>query len=503
MNSSDFFAMFPSDENADSATTDGLSTDIENLFDQMETPIETEPTSAPLSESVANTEDTENFAQMFDELLGESALTTGVVADGSPDVSSPTTEISESLDLQAFGDIVEAAPEVTPDWVEPEVPSVIESQPLGISAEEVAPIAEYIDNTDNVETTLNNPELEGFDADLDFVAALTSDTVDKDESPALSISPLLPSFLVIHKQLEAQVAELNQQVIASQRRFTSTEQLVEQQAQELTQVKENLVQTVAELQVHQEETKRQRLQVETLTEKLSASKAEINQLNQSLQEKQAVITELEQQVVQQTAATVTSTEQNEAIAHFEKHVQELRSRLQRQQRFALQYKSALEQCLAQPDFYPSSDVSQAIASLLGKSTSASEPETPSLETAPSKKIETAVASPPEAPTASTQTPEGTAVTPQPQTTLSSVKPETSIESAPTPVATTNSQPGQPEMPAVAPVQPHPHSKPIQPIMPALQRRQRLSFAVQDRPPKPRQKSIELPKFLRRSTVTAG
>ena len=497
MNSSDFFAMFPSDENADNAKTDGLSTDIENLFDQMETPIETESTSAPLSESVANTEDTENFAQMFDELLGESALTTGMVADGFPDVLSPTTEISESLDLQAFGDIVEAAPEVTIDSVEPEVLSVIESQPLDISAEAVAPVAENIDNTDNVETTLNNTELEEFDTDLDLVAALTSDTVDGDESPALSISPLLPSFLVIHKQLEAQVAQLNQQVIASQRRFTSTEQLVEQQAQELTQVKENLVQTVAELQVHQEETKRQRLQVETLTEKLSASKAEINQLNQSLQEKQAVITDLEQQVAQQTAATVTSTEQNETIAHLEKHVQELRSRLQRQQRFALQYKSALEQCLAQPDFYPSSDVSQAIASLLGKSTPASEPETPS------PKIETAVASTLEAPTASTQMQEVTAVTPQPQTTLPTIKPEAPIESAPTPVATTNSQPNQPEMPSVTPVHPHPHSKPIQPIMPALQRRQRLSFAVQDQPSKPRQKSIELPKFLRRSTVTAG
>ncbi|MGA1623363.1 MAG: hypothetical protein ACO36E_11650, partial [Synechocystis sp.] len=55
------------------------------------------------------------------------------------------------------------------------------------------------------------------------------------------------------------------------------------------------------------------------------------------------------------------------ISGLEEQIDELRSRLQRQQRYALQYKLALEQCLAQPDFRPSSDIHQVVARLTGQS----------------------------------------------------------------------------------------------------------------------------------------
>jgi hypothetical protein len=60
---------------------------------------------------------------------------------------------------------------------------------------------------------------------------------------------------------------------------------------------------------------------------------------------------------------------SQQVLNLEKQTQELRARLQRQQRYTMQYKAALEQCLATPHLHLSSDLTTAIASFTGQAAS--------------------------------------------------------------------------------------------------------------------------------------
>lgn len=178
-------------------------------------------------------------------------------------------------------------------------------------------------------------------------------------SPEVSaVSVLTPTLLVEHQDLLQEISvykevitEAERQLEAKTRRSQSTDQLIAQQAEELSKVQEHLAYTVAAFQVYQEEAQRQQLQVETLTEKSATSQARTAEL------------ERECSLLQENCE-----EKGHQIKVLEQQLEEVRTRLQRQQRYAIQYKTALEQCLAMPNLNPSSDIAHAIASLTGQVT---------------------------------------------------------------------------------------------------------------------------------------
>ena len=178
-------------------------------------------------------------------------------------------------------------------------------------------------------------------------------------SPEVSaVSVLTPPLLVEHQDLLQEISvykeaitEAERQLEAKTRRSQSTDQLIAQQAEELSKVQEHLAYTVAEFQVYQEEAQRQQLQVETLAQNSAASQSRTAEL------------ERECSLLQENCE-----EKGHQIKVLEQQLEEVRARLQRQQRYAIQYKTALEQCLAMPNLNPSSDIAHAIASLTGQVT---------------------------------------------------------------------------------------------------------------------------------------
>jgi hypothetical protein len=178
-------------------------------------------------------------------------------------------------------------------------------------------------------------------------------------SPEVStVSVLTPTLLVEHQDLLQEISvykqalsEAERQLEGQARRSQSTDQLIAQQAEELSKVQEHLAYTVAEFQVYQEESQRQQFQVEILAEKSAASQARTAEL------------ERECSLLQEACE-----EKGHQIKLLGQQLEEVRARLQRQQRYAIQYKTALEQCLAMPNLNPSSDIAHAIASLTGQVT---------------------------------------------------------------------------------------------------------------------------------------
>lgn len=163
------------------------------------------------------------------------------------------------------------------------------------------------------------------------------------------LSPLTPPFLVEIQECHKVLIEAEQQLEGQARRSRSTDQLINQQAEELIKIQEQLAYTVAERQVYQEEAQRQQLQIENFAEKIAITQTQTAQLERECSHLQENFQEKRIQV-----------------KFLEDQLEELQARLQRQQRYSLQYKKALEQCLATPNWNPSSDVTLAIASLMGQ-----------------------------------------------------------------------------------------------------------------------------------------
>lgn len=325
---------------------------------------------------------------------------------------------------------------------------------------------------------------------------------EEDSIPMVSlVPPLLQSYQTLQTQvanLSQRLAETEQELIARQRRTSSAESLIEQQAIALTQAQEQLAHTVAELQIYRETCKHQQLQVETLTEQLATREEQVVALQHQIQEELEVKDQqgdLQAQIVKLTAETERLQKQISyqagEEARFEKHLDELRTRLQRQQRYALQYKSALEQCLAQPDFRPSSDISQAVASLTGQSKEL-KPWTSVgdiLAAFPSKPISPPVADltpgltnfSPSSADAVTESMDS----PQPEVAEANLTTETVEESATSPA-------------------PEPSAIPTIPVGQKSESRRSaidtLSFTVREQ--KPSRRNIDLPSFLPRSTPIA-
>ena len=173
-----------------------------------------------------------------------------------------------------------------------------------------------------------------------------------------AVSVLTPPLLVEHQDLLQEISiykqalsEAERQIENQARRSQSTDQLIAQQAEELNKVQEHLAYTVAEFQVYQEEAQRQQFQVETLAQNSATSQTRTAEL------------ERECSLLQETCE-----EKGHQIKLLGQQLEEVRARLQRQQRYAIQYKTALEQCLSMPNLNPSSDLTNAISSLTGQVT---------------------------------------------------------------------------------------------------------------------------------------
>jgi len=296
-----------------------------------------------------------------------------------------------------------------------------------------------------------------------------------------AISVLTPPLLVEHEDLLQEISvykqalsEAERQIEGQARRSQNTDQLIVQQAEELSKVQEHLAYTVAEFQVYQEEAQRQQFQVEILAEKSAASQARTAEL------------ERECSLLQEVCE-----EKGHQIKVLEQQLEEVRTRLQRQQRYAIQYKTALEQCLATPNLNPSSDLSNAIASLTGQVTPiqpwSAQPLTN--ETTPFKFPDKN-----DHQELITQKPLVTAgssgVTPVDEIWESN---ESLEITAPTPTASAEPSPVPLAEAETAP------SKPIEKI-PSKRDRSFLSFAIHPSEPKSR-RCVDLPSFVRQPSVS--
>ena len=299
-----------------------------------------------------------------------------------------------------------------------------------------------------------------------------------------AVSVLTPPFLVEHQDLlqelsvyKQALSEAERQLEGQARRSQSADQLIAQQAEELSKVQEHLAYTVAEFQVYREEAQRQQFQVESLTEKTVTSQARTAEL------------ERECSLLQEFCE-----EKGHQIKVLEQQLEEVRARLQRQQRYAIQYKTALEQCLATPNLNPSSDIAHAIASLTGQVTPIQpwSAQTQTNETTPFKfpdkntpqELNPAIAQIP------VVTAESAEVAPVDEIWESNESPEMIV---PPPTAVTEPSP-------VALAEPEtPPSKPIEKI-PSQRDRSFLSFAIHPSEPKSR-RCVDLPSFVRQPSVS--
>ncbi len=120
---------------------------------------------------------------------------------------------------------------------------------------------------------------------------------------------------------------------SSQIKRRSQEQtaLITQQTQELTTTQEQVVKLFREIEQYQQIAQRQQILVETLTQQLEASQEQVAQL-----ERDCALTQQRY------------TEQTQLVHQTENACKDLRSRLLRQQRYTMQFKTALEKCLDVP-----------------------------------------------------------------------------------------------------------------------------------------------------------
>lgn len=132
-------------------------------------------------------------------------------------------------------------------------------------------------------------------------------------------------------QLEQALAESQQQLQSQIRRSRSADSLIAQQAEEIDKTQEQIAFVVNELELARQTSQRQQLVIENLSEEL-----ELSQQHMAKLERECVLLQ-----------EGNNTKEQKLIIS-EKQIQELNSRLLRQQRYTLQYKAALQQCLEVP-----------------------------------------------------------------------------------------------------------------------------------------------------------
>lgn len=126
-------------------------------------------------------------------------------------------------------------------------------------------------------------------------------------------------------QLEQEVAETNNRIQEHQLRSQSTDLLIAQQAEEINHAQEDTAHVIKELESTKQEVHAQKVLVDNLTKQLETTKEKFTQL----ESKYALLQE-------------KYNEQNHELSMKTQQVQELSDRLNRQQRYTLQYKAALD-----------------------------------------------------------------------------------------------------------------------------------------------------------------
>lgn len=158
-------------------------------------------------------------------------------------------------------------------------------------------------------------------------------------------------------QLEQALAESQENLQSQIRRNHSTDAFLTQQAEELNTNQEQYSLVCRELETKEQEFQRQQILLETLNKQLEASQQQVAKL-----ERECVLLQ------------ENCNEQSHKLSDSEKQVRELSSRLNRQQRYTLQFKAALEQCLEVPT--PKS----ALGKQLSGTTASALPQTKSIQT---------------------------------------------------------------------------------------------------------------------------
>lgn len=170
-------------------------------------------------------------------------------------------------------------------------------------------------------------------------------SIDFDDNLSLVQPNNQTNWFEVACQLEEQnqefsqtIAELEQALTNSQKqlqiqieRSQDAETILVQQSEEIYQTHEQIADLREQLEVSQQEVQRQQSAIATLLKQLDNSEIQVAQL------------EREYVLVQEDCS-----ERTQKLLAMEKHLRELWSRLHRQQRYTLEYKSALEQFLGIP-----------------------------------------------------------------------------------------------------------------------------------------------------------
>ena len=138
--------------------------------------------------------------------------------------------------------------------------------------------------------------------------------------------------LITHvEQLETLLDECHNALQAQIERSQTAETTLIQQNKELQTTQEQLTRVFRELESSQQIAQRQQIIIETLTQQLESSQERVAEL-----ERQCAFTQQRY------------NEQTHLLLQKETNCQELQDRLQRQQRYTLQFKAALDKCLEMP-----------------------------------------------------------------------------------------------------------------------------------------------------------
>ncbi|MBR8831268.1 MAG: hypothetical protein N5P05_001544 [Chroococcopsis gigantea SAG 12.99] len=159
-------------------------------------------------------------------------------------------------------------------------------------------------------------------------------------------------------KLEQSLTQSQQQIQTLNRRLRSSETLLNQQTQEMNQNQQQVNTLVQELDTCRQKIAQQNTLIAQYSQELKTSRSKIAQLekNQSLSQEQ-------------------QHESQQKLLACEQQIRELRTRLQRQQRYTLQYKAALDQCLGKEGDLRSSNVIPMVSVQPWSSSESSESET--------------------------------------------------------------------------------------------------------------------------------
>ena len=182
----------------------------------------------------------------------------------------------------------------------------------------------------------SDSDLVASDSDSDRSdSALEKTTTVEETTPQTDWCAVAHKLRSYNRDLVKQVAHLEQTIIESDKQLrlqaqqqAHSDTIIIQQTEELRAAKEQVGNLCQELESFHQANQRQQILVETLSEQLEASQQQVARL------------ERECAFVQQEC-----NEQSHLLRQTGNNTQELRSRLNRQQRQTLQFKAALEKCL--------------------------------------------------------------------------------------------------------------------------------------------------------------